>query len=167
MIGAAAWWHVLEHLWTSDTWLTKTNMQHIPNPVNDCVSLPSFILLCAKSNLGCSCCPATAACCWSAPAKQPGKEWSPPLCRETQVRNVCFASTRWTHTMNYSLQVPPGGSYQRGWTLTSWRQVARCGLWTGDPDTLTGPQLHHKKQQRKNSQDLIIQNRGSVLNYFK
>lgn len=95
--GAAAWWRVLEHLWTWDTKLTKTNLPPIPNPVNDCRLLPSFILLRTESNLGCSCCPATAACCWSAPAEQPGKEGSPPLCGETHFRNLCSTNTISTH----------------------------------------------------------------------
>lgn len=145
---------------------TSVNIRHTadkgqsathPKPCKGPRLLPSFILLCTKSNLGCSCCPATAACCWSAPAKQPGKAGSPPLWRETQLINLCSTHTISIHTLSYSLQVV-SGSYLRGWTLTSWHQVTRCGLWTGGPNTSTGPQLHHKKHQRNTSQNLIMQN---------
>lgn len=121
--GAAAWWRDQEHLWTSDTWLMRTTTPHkrwrwLSHP-----------------NLGCSCCPAEAAWCWAAPAKQPGSEGSPPL-----QRNTCVNSSSPTHALITS--------YRRGWTLTSWHQVEWCGQWTGGPDTSAGPRLHHSTNKK-------------------
>lgn len=99
--AAAVWWRVLAHLWMTDntaeilkkepaegntlmgnmisgSWHAQTLAEEVSVKQKQKPKGRKEKCGC-KSHLWCRCCPVAAACCWPAPAEQPGTAGTPPL----------------------------------------------------------------------------------------